>query len=332
VANGRAVRRGRWILWLAGLSASVLATAARPVAAQDAETHRGTMALSYQYNEAQNLLGGDVTIPTGVLTTRLIDFSFDYALNDRWSVSAGLPLISRKAFDPNRGHDPLRIIPPHTESEFIDDGEFHTYWQDLRLGARYLAITEPFIVEPYVEYSIPASAYPFFANAAVGQHLRKFEYGTTLAYRPPFLQWFFSWRMGYVDAPATLGVSIDGVRIDAEAVRFLSPRVSMSVFFSSKHSKGNALHPGPPPPPGVFTTEAWYQHDRMIRHNYISTGIGTTVALGDRNVLSIDWLRMARAQDVFKLKNALNFSVSRSFGPPAPSKHAGGRQLPTTPD
>jgi hypothetical protein len=327
VANGRAVRRGGGCLWATGALAGL--TVAWTAVAQEGEGHRGQMVLAYQDSEAQNLAGTDVTIPTSPIKIRLFDFAVDYALNDHWSISAGLPLISRSFFDPNRGHDPLAIIPPHTESEFIDDGEFHTYWQDLRLGTRYLALTEPFIVEPYFEYSIPMSDYPFFAGAAVGQRLRKFEYGTTLAYRPPFLQWFFSWRMGYVNAPATLGISIDGVRIDAEAVRFLGPRVSMKVFFSSKHSKGVPVSTHNVPVP--HTSEAWYEHDRMIRHNYISAGIGVGLALNERSSLGIDFVQMPKAQDVFKLKHALNFSVSRSFGRPVPGQRA-GRELPSTPD
>jgi hypothetical protein len=122
VANGRAVRRGGGCLWATGALAGL--TVAWTAVAQEGEGHRGQMVLAYQDSEAQNLAGTDVTIPTSPIKIRLFDFAVDYALNDRWSISAGLPLISRSFFDPNRGHDPLRIIPPHTESEFIDDGSF----------------------------------------------------------------------------------------------------------------------------------------------------------------------------------------------------------------
>jgi hypothetical protein len=313
-------------VWLGVLLAALALCGA--TAAQEGEGHRGQMSFSYQYSEARDIIGAHITIPTTPLYTRLVDFGVDYALNDRWSISAGLPLMSRKVYDPNRSHDPLFIIPPHTESEFIDDGQFHTYWQDLRLEGRYVALTEPFIVEPYLELTIPMSDYPFFANAAAGQRLHKQEYGATLAYRPPFLQWYFSMRMGYSNAPSTLGVSIDGVRVDGEAIRFLSPRISLKVFFSSKHNKGMVV----PTTPIDRTTELWYYHDRMIRHNYIAAGIGTDIVLGNRNSLGIDWIKMPHAQDVFQLSKAFNITVSRSFGSAVPSQRPGRARGPSVND
>ena len=320
----RCASRSRGIARLGvSLAALVLCGAA---SAQEGEGPRGQINVSYQYSDERDLIGAHATIPTDTFYTHLVDFEVDYALNDRWSVSAGLPLISRKAFDPNRTHDPLGIVPPHTESEFIDDGQFHTYWQDLRLEGRYLALTEPFIVEPYIELTIPASNYPFFANAAVGQRLHKQEYGATLAYRPPFLNWYFSLRAGYVNAPSTLGVSIDGTRVFGQAIRFLNPRIALKIFFSSKHNKGLTVAPID------RTSEQWYYHDRMTRHNYLNVGIGADIALSDRNSLNIDWIKMPYAQDVFQLRKALNVTVSRAFGSATRSKRTRGGPRPSVND
>lgn len=300
------------------------------IAQGDGEGPRGQIYLSYQSSEERDLVGAQITLHGGTIYARAVDFAVDYALNDRWSVSAELPLISRKAVvSPGAPrHDPLAIIPPHTESEFIDDGQFHTYWQDLRLEGRYLALSEPFIVEPYIAFTIPASDYPFFANAAVGRRLHRQEYGATLAYRPPFLYWYFSLKAGYVNAPSTLGVSIDGMRVFGQAIRFLNPRISVKVFFDSKHNKGMSVSTTPPD----TTSELWYYHDRMIRHNYISAGIGADIALSDRNSLSIEWIKMPRAQDVFQLRKALNITVSRSFGSATPSKQARAARGPSVND
>jgi len=270
------------------------------------------MSFTYQYNEARDLVSTEFVIPTTPITTHLLDVAVDYELNDRWSVSAGLPLISRKALAPS--HDPLRIIPPHPESDFVDDGSFHAYLQDLRVAVRYRALADPLIVEPYVYVGLPVSDYPFFAVSAVGQNLRKTEIGSTFAYRPPFLRWFFSLEAGYVFSPETLGVNIDTTRVDAEAVYFVGPRVSAKIFVSSKNGTGIA-----PPRTPDFTSQEWYYHDRMIRHNYVNAGVGVDWMLSDRNSLSIDWIEMVHAEDVFELRKALNVTVSRSFGAAAPS-------------
>jgi hypothetical protein len=277
----------------------------------DALVHRGQYSISYQYNEMRGLATSEGTLNTAPISTRLVDFAATYALNDRWTVNFGLPAISRKAAAPS--HNPLKIIPPHPESRFLDDGRFHTYLQDLRLGASYLALSEPFSVEPYIELSFPVSDYPFFAIATPGQHLRKTEIGTTLAYRPPFLRWFFNLQTGYVYLPETLGVNVNTTRVDGEAGYFVTPRISAKLFFSSKHGTGIEAPLTPDQ-----TSEAWYYHDQMLRHNYINAGVGADWTVNDRNMLSFDWIQMVHAQDVFKLRKALNITLSRSFGPAAP--------------
>jgi hypothetical protein len=61
------------------------------------------------------------------------------------------------------------------------------------------------------------------------------------------------------------------------------------------------------------TSEAWYLHDRYLRHNYANLGVGVDWALGDRNVLNVTTLKMVHLEDVFKLRRALSVTLSRSF-------------------
>ena len=79
-------------------------------------------------------------------------------------------MISREWKGPP-SHDPLKINPPQLDSEFVDDNHFHTFSQDLRLGASYRVTSEPVFFEPYIEYGVPASDYPFFAASSVGRNL-----------------------------------------------------------------------------------------------------------------------------------------------------------------
>ena len=102
----------------------------------------------------------------------------------------------RKALTPS--HNPLDIIPPQLDSEFVDDGHFHAFFQDLRLGASYLVTSEPVAFEAYFEYGIPASRLPVFRRVGDRPSLQTIEVGTTFAYRPPFLKWHFSLRTGFM--------------------------------------------------------------------------------------------------------------------------------------
>jgi hypothetical protein len=178
----------------------------------------------------------------------------------------------------------------------------------LRLGASYLVTMAPVAFETYLEYGIPASDYPFFAAAAIGRNLQTIEVGTSLAYRPPFLSWYFSLQMGYQMADKVLGYDIDAMRVTADAKYFVNPRVALNVFLASKNGKGF----NPPVLPD-FSSELWYRHDQLTRHNFQNLGVGVDWSLGDRNVVNFTLLRMVHAEDVFKLRRALSVSLSRSF-------------------
>jgi hypothetical protein len=287
----------------------------------DTEAHRAVMSLSYQYSLEQNLIASHFVIPTQPITGKSLDLAIDYALNDHWTVTAALLWIEKKVFDPFRSHDPLRMIPPHTEADFVDDGQFHGYLQDLRVGATYLALVDPIVVEPYVTATTPASQYPFFANAGIGTRVRRLEVGSTIGYRPPFLPWYFSLRVGYSYAHKVLGFDVDASRVDGEAVYFVNPRISIKTFFSSKNGQGVVLPVTPPAPD--FTSEFWYQHDRFIRHNYITNGVGMDWKIDNRNSLSMSWIRMAHPEDIFDIKKAYDVTLSRQFGSAVPAARHG---------
>ena len=146
-------------------------TRARAIDAQGGEPSRGQMSFTYQYQRAQDLkFASGATLHSAPVTTHLIDFAVSYRVGDRWTLSAALPVISRE-WKGGPAHDPLKIIPPQLDSEFVDDNHFHTFTQDLRLGASYRVTSGPIFFEPYIEQAIPTSDYPFFAASTVGRNL-----------------------------------------------------------------------------------------------------------------------------------------------------------------
>jgi hypothetical protein len=296
--------------WLGAVAAQDADESIGPARIRAQETgepaSRGQMSLTYQYQRAKGLYTSQFTVPGAPTTTHLIDFDVSYRIGNRWTVNAGLPLISRE-WKGGPSHDPMRIVPPHPESDFVDDGHFHTYLQDLRFGASYRVIDEPIGFVPYIEFGVPASDYPFFGASAPGRHMQTIEIGSELAYRPPFLKWYFGLRAGYVMSDEVLGYETDAMRVTAQAAYFIGPRLTLNAFLVSKNGKGGD------PPAMPDTSEAWYLHDRYLRHNYANLGVGVDWALGDRNVLNVTTLKMVHLEDVFKLRRALSVTLSRSF-------------------
>ena len=59
----------------------------------------------------------------------------DYSMNDRWELFGGLPFITKR-YNGSRPHDPATLSLNVNES-FIDDGDYHSDFQDLTIGVRY---------------------------------------------------------------------------------------------------------------------------------------------------------------------------------------------------
>ena len=283
---------------------------------RDPTARRGEIDITYQHSEEQNLeTSNNGTIKTPVLTTQTLDFNFRYALKERWTIEGGLPLVSRKwgadgmlPEDPlGYVHNPNNLIPPHPEDHFTDNGQWQTYFQDWRMAGRYLLFRDPVIIEPYLMIGFPSTDYPILGSAAPGEHVKRTEIGSTIAYRPPFLNWYFSTEIGKQYVEKTLDVNKDATRVDAEIVYFASPKVAVKLFASSKHGAGIDA------PTPDLTSDVWYHHDQLVRHNYVNAGLGVDWVLSGRNTVNLSWLEMVHAQDVFHLNGALSFSLLRTF-------------------
>ena len=318
--EAEARRIGARTRFLVSTSLAALALAWTAARAQDVTrdptARRGEMEITYQHSKEQNLVTSNFgTLQTYVLTNQSLDFNVRYALKDRWTIEGGLPLISRKWGGDGKlpedgagyNHNPMNFIPPHPEATFVDDGQYHTYFQDWRLGARYLLLRDPVIIEPYLMLGLPSTDYPFLGSAAPGEHVSRQEIGSTFAYRPPFLNWYFSVEIGYQYVEKTLGVNKNATRVDAEIVYFVNPKIAVKLFASSKNGHGIE------PPVPDLTSDIWYHHDQLIRHNYINAGLGMDWFLSSRNAVNVSWIQMVHAEDIFNLDGALSFSLSRGF-------------------
>jgi hypothetical protein len=98
------------------------------------------------------------------------------------------------------------------------------------------------------------------------------------------------------------------MRVTADATRFVNERIALNVFLTSKNGGGIS-----PPQTPDFTSELWYRHDQIIRHNFMNLGVGVNWALDERNVLNFTLLKMVHVEDVFELRDALSVTLARSF-------------------
>jgi hypothetical protein len=307
IAHTRRFRSGGLVLAAAlGLGCAAEAHASEA----QGRTGHGHVSLGYQYINVRGFQSSIGKLPIGDVETHSLDVDIDYYLTERLTLSAGIPFIVKR-YQGGGPHDPLLLNPPRPEVENVDLGKWNTGFQDFHLGVQYLAMESPtFRIEPYAFLGVPSNDYPFFGHAAIGQQLIKFDVGSGFTWFPPISDAYYRLDAGYVFVEKTLGVNINHWLIRAEAGYFFSPRLTGRVFVLLKRGHGLTFPDDFPPP---RDSEKWYQHDRLVKHNYMNVGAGMDWAINDRYRLTTSVMTMTWAQQVHVMRYTLNVGISRFF-------------------
>lgn len=294
------------------LLVATLAAAPALHAAQDSRAGHGEVGLTVQYIRVDGFEGSLGNVPVGEVHTQVVNFDINYHLTDRLTLVAGIPYVRERYRGPF-DHDPLALDPPRTDVPNIDLGDWNTDFQDLHLGVRYLLKESPtLIIEPFAVAGIPSNDYPFFGHAAIGRNRAQIGIGSSFIYRPPISDAWYRLDLSYVFVEKTLGVSIDHLDVHAEAGYFFSRQLSGRLFLQYRDGSGLDF-PVDFPPPAERTDEMWYQHDRLVKHNFTNAGVGVDWLLDDRYRLSTSAFTMLRATQIHDVEYAVSVSLSRSF-------------------
>ena len=269
----------------------------------------GHVSVSFQVIRIDGFEGSMGLIPIGTADTQSLNIEVDYNITDRLSVSAGLPYI-KKRYNGTLDHDPLALDPPRPEVENVDIKDWNSDFQDFHLGLSYLMRDGPFSIEPYVYLGAPSNDYWFFGHAAVGQNLLKLHVGSDFLWAPGLSNAYYELDLGYVFVEETLGVDVSHWMIAGRAGYFFSDTISGSVFAQLKKGHGLTFPDNFPPP---RTTELWYQHDRLVKHNYANVGIGLDWAINSKYSLATSVMTMVWAEQVHDMQYAVTIGLNRSF-------------------
>lgn len=272
------------------------------------ENSRGVVSLSYQYIKVDGFESSVGKLDIGTTDTHTLFLEVDYELTDRVSVSVGIPFVTKR-YQGDFPHLPDGIVPPKNDP-LIDDGSYHTEFQDITFGVSYLLTTSPVVVEPFIVYGVPSNGYPQYGHAAVGQNLWHVQVGSSFTYFPPFSDFYFYFAPSYTFVEETLGESIDHWRLHAEVGYLFLPGFSGRIFALVKEGDGLEFPDDFPPP---RNDEFWFQHDRTIKHNYVNLGVGVDWGFSDRSQLSLSAMTMVDEDQVHVMEYAFTVGMSRSF-------------------
>jgi hypothetical protein len=108
----------------------------------------------------------------GRIDSHVVLADITYGLTDRLAVSAGLPLVVARY----RGEFPHQKNNP----DRLDDGRWHSTWQDFRFGVSYNAMKGPLVLTPFAAAVVPSHDYEYLAHSAAGRRLKELQAGVAL--------------------------------------------------------------------------------------------------------------------------------------------------------
>ena len=192
----------------------------------------------------------------------------DYAITDRWSLSAGLPYVFARYSDPD---------PPPPFIPFLPVDEcrcWHSGLQDFGLTARYNVVNKAFALTPSVSVGVPTHDYNYRGEAVLGRNLKELRLAIDAGQRLDVISTRLSVqaRYSYAFVQPVLDVPNNRSNAAVEGAFELTRKLSVQGSVSWQHTHGG-LRVGSPslpelPPPGdVNTSERLNEHDRLLRDN-----------------------------------------------------------------
>ena len=292
-------------------TALLLATAAATAQEPPAEL-KHSVRLEYQFNQTGEIDTSIGDFDIGETTTHALVLSVNYSLGERWTIFGSIPYVKRR----HKGegvHDAtvdfVNYTPP--DLRVVDDGEYHGGFQDVSIGTRYLATDGPLKVSPFIAVGSPVSNYPIYGNAVIGKHLWEVPVGVSLEFAPYFSDWVFQADVSYVFSEEVLGVNLDYWLWHASASYYVTRRFAPRLFLTQRHAP-DALQ-WPDDYTDDLDNEAWFQHDRMIKHGYLNGGIGFDYIANDRYAVSATYYQTIEQERVAKIEDAFTFAVTHRF-------------------
>jgi hypothetical protein len=302
----------------------------------------GTFSISYQnayvkdhlFGTGQNFRPNDPNrISTnGEIRTHAMFFNIEYSITDRLAISGGIPYITSKYTEgkdvpfngvhvfwepgvlPNDLTDDILITNPDgTPYNPLDDGKYHGSFQDVSARLRYNAISNPFFITPFVEYSTPSNEYPFYAHVAVGNRVSEFRIGTYfgISLDPYLPRTSLQARYAFGFPQRIIGISRTRQHAEIDVTFSLTDSIGIfGVLLGQTTSGGLDL----PISPNRSYNPNFYHHIQIQRDNLLDAGIGFQYSLTDRVTLFGVVVHTLTARNMHALNYSFTFGTSWGFG------------------
>jgi hypothetical protein len=141
----------------------------------------GTVSLLYQndidrlhtFSDSRTKDRGHVYFDAAIVNT-------DFSLTDRLAITVSLPFIAGKYVGPF----PHLLVRGQADTAIaVDNGHFHSGFQDFRINVRYALTQGPLKITPLFQAVQPSNNYASFGHAAIGFNEREYRVGVNIGRR-----------------------------------------------------------------------------------------------------------------------------------------------------
>jgi hypothetical protein len=304
----RAHRLYESLALLLGLGMACTASAQNTVTVPGKGHGEGTIALQNLFIEDHAGADG-VRNKVGTITTNTAFLNFEYGLTDRLALTVGLPYKSSK-YSGTTGHNPATLDDDHGQ-HFIDDGKYHSGWQDMSVSVRYAWIRKKWMVTPYLTYGTPMRDYVTFAHAAVGTGQWRWEAGVSAGrqFSGRLRNLYFVGGLSYTWLQPT-DRRVDHATLSTELGWFFNEKWSAHLNWSRQKTFNGFDFPADFP---NRTDDHFFYHDMNLRNDFTNVGLGVDWQATDRDRLFISQGRTIRGENTHIIKYVLTLGYSRAF-------------------
>jgi hypothetical protein len=228
----------------------------------------------------------------------------DYSVTDRLALRISLPYIAAKYNGPF----------PHQLP--IDNGTYHSTFQDFTIDFRYNLTKRRAILTPFFTTVIPSHSYAYFGHSAVGRDQREYHVGTNVGRRlnPMLPKAYLQARYSYVFVERVLGIAPNRSDVEFTLGYFLTPRLSLLGTGQGMHTYSGIAFVYPPIFHNGLPDDQWIHHDQIARSSIFDLGGGVSYALTPSWVTFASLARSVEGQNGHLHAAVLTVGLSRTFG------------------
>lgn len=236
----------------------------------------------------------------------------DYAITDRFSITAGVPYVMAKYLGPNPPPPPVPYLPNER------CGCWNNGIQDFSFVARYSLVNSAFGLMPSVSFGVPSHGYDFRGEAAIGSHLKEMRLAMDAGARLDRVSpnWSVQGRYSYAVVEKAAGIAHNRSNASVESAYLFARKLSVRGFASWQHTYDGLKFGSLPPSDLVFpgevnTPERLYQHDRLLKDNNWRLGGGAAYSLPGVD-LFVSYISYVKGTDAHA-GHVVSFGVSVPF-------------------